>query len=91
LTPALSISESLHGLEHVDTARNALTLAYLYEKQGRYEEAKSLYMRACAIAERILGENHPSTRTFRANYAILLRAMGHEDEASALEQGKEPL
>ena len=37
LEQALSISEREHGLEHLDTARDSLTLAYLYDAQGKYQ------------------------------------------------------
>jgi hypothetical protein len=34
-------------------------LAALYDKQGQYEKAESLYKRAVAIWEKALGPDHP--------------------------------
>ncbi|MGB5632837.1 MAG: tetratricopeptide repeat protein [Waterburya sp.] len=42
-------------------------LALLYASQGRYPEAKPLLIQALEIAEAVLGENHPNTKTIRDN------------------------
>jgi hypothetical protein len=43
-------------------------LAALYESQGRYAEAEPLYARAAAGFRRVLGAEHPLTKTVEANY-----------------------
>ncbi len=71
-----------------DDPRLATTLnnlALVYDEQGRYAEAKSLYERALAIWETALGPEHPHVATGRANYAAFLRETGQTDEADNLE------
>ncbi|MFM6898051.1 MAG: tetratricopeptide repeat protein, partial [Microcystis panniformis] len=46
-------------------------LAGLYKYQGRYAEAEPLYVRAIAIYQERLGENHPDTQTVRQTFMIL--------------------
>lgn len=82
LEQALSISELEHGLEHLDTARDSGTLAYLYRAQGKYEQAEPLYERALAIYEQQVGPQHPTTQVIRRNYASLLHTMGRDEKAT---------
>jgi tetratricopeptide (TPR) repeat protein len=83
--------QSLHILGHVrepdhsDMAYPLNELANLYRDQGKYAEAEPLYQRALYIWEQALGPNHPYTQTVVRNYAMLLRKMGREAEASKLE------
>jgi len=74
------------GPDHPDTATSLNNLANLYWNQGKDEQAEPLYQRALSIDERTLGLQHPHTQTIRANYARLLRTMGHDAEATALDQ-----
>ena len=60
------------GQEHPEVASKIDNLANRYYSQGRYSEAEPLYVEALAIAEGVLGKNHPHTQTFRENYQILL-------------------
>ena len=46
-------------------------LAQLYETQGRYDEAESLYQRALATRERVLGPDHPRVALSLNNLARL--------------------
>ena len=57
---------------------------YLYE-HARYAEAEAFYQQSLRIREQALGSEHPFTREVVQNYAMLLRKMGREDEASELE------
>ena len=50
-------------------------LANLYSDQGKNEEAEPLYQRALAIKEKMLGPEHPHTKSTRQNYAALLEKM----------------
>jgi tetratricopeptide (TPR) repeat protein len=73
------------GPDHPDTATSLNNLAKLYGNQGKYEQAEPLYQRALSIDERALGPQHPTTQRIRANYTRLLRTMGHDAEAAALD------
>jgi tetratricopeptide (TPR) repeat protein len=83
---ALSIREQQLGPQHPNTAISVWWLAVLSEQQQHYEQAASLYQRALSIYEHTLGPQHPTTQRIRANYARLLRTMGHDAEAAALDQ-----
>jgi Tetratricopeptide repeat len=83
---ALAIRKQQLGPQHPDTANSVWWLAVLSEQQQQYEEAASLYQHTLAIDERALGPQHPTTQTIRASYARLLRTMGHDAEATALDQ-----
>jgi tetratricopeptide (TPR) repeat protein len=85
LERAYQMSEQEQGAEHLDTARDASTLAYLYRVQGEYEQAEPLLVRALVIYEQQLGPEHPLTQIIRGNYSALLRAMGRDEEATVLE------
>ncbi len=75
---ALHIWMQALGPDHREVAYPLHGLATLYKQQGKYAEAEPLYQRALAIYEQMLGPEHPSTRTFRENYAGLLRQMERE-------------
>ncbi len=60
------------GQDHPEVASKIDNLANRYYSEGRYEIAEPLYVEALDIAERVLGESHPHTQTFRENYQILL-------------------
>jgi tetratricopeptide (TPR) repeat protein len=86
LVPArLAIHEQQLGALHPNTAGSVWWLAVLSEQQQQYEQAASLYQRALEIDERTLGPQHPTTQAIRANYARLLRTMGRDAEATALD------
>lgn len=46
-------------------------LAGLYESQGKYSEAEPLYVRALAILEVSLGNDHPDTKIIRNSLQYL--------------------
>jgi tetratricopeptide (TPR) repeat protein len=83
---ALSIREQQLGPDHPLTAQSLNNLAELYYNQGKYELAEPLYQRALSIDEGALRPLHPTTQAIRANYAYLLRTMGRDAEAAALDQ-----
>ncbi len=70
---------------HTDVATSLNNLALLYQDQGRYADAEPLYKRALAIAENVLGPEHPNVAPSLENYAILLRATGRTAEADKKE------
>ncbi|MEO1428735.1 MAG: tetratricopeptide repeat protein [Cyanobacteria bacterium J06632_19] len=51
-------------------------LANLYSNQGKYDEAKPLFIQAVEIAERVLGESHPDTVTIRNNFEDFRKKQG---------------
>ena len=57
------------GPEHPYTAQSLDNLANLYAVQGKHEEAQTLFQRALAICEQVLGPTHPTTLVVRNNYA----------------------
>jgi tetratricopeptide (TPR) repeat protein len=88
---ALSICEQHLGPEHPLTAQGLHNLAVSYYEQGKYAEAEPLFKRALAIRTQVLKEGHPLTQSTRQWYALLLRKLGREQEATALEtQGQTP-
>ncbi len=60
---------------------NSLRIPWVYERQGKYEQAEPLYQHALSIREQIFGPHHPRTRIIRENFVSLLRAMGREEQA----------
>jgi tetratricopeptide (TPR) repeat protein len=73
---AVSISETLLGREHPDTAVSLNNLAVLLKEQGDLAGARPLYERALAIWEKILGPEHSDTATSLDNLAVLLEVQG---------------
>jgi len=63
-----------HCQEHIEGL--LLSLASLYQEQGKYADAEPLFKRALAICERALGPDHPHTQTVRRDYDGLLQEMG---------------
>ncbi|WP_071821871.1 MULTISPECIES: tetratricopeptide repeat protein [Microcystis] len=67
----LELRKRLLGENHPSVAISLNNLAKFYYYQGRYEEAKPLYLEALTIAEQALGENHPNTVKFRENLQMM--------------------
>ena len=47
------------GAEHPDTLSSMGNLARIYQAQGRYKEAESLFQSTVQISEKVLGYEHP--------------------------------
>ncbi|WP_139240833.1 tetratricopeptide repeat protein, partial [Geitlerinema sp. PCC 9228] len=60
---ALEMRKRLLGEPHPDVASSLNNLAFLYQSQGRYEEAEPLYRQALEMFKRLLGEQHPDVAT----------------------------
>jgi tetratricopeptide (TPR) repeat protein len=76
---ALAIDEANSGPEDLAVAIDLNNLGELLRVTNRPGEAEPLMRRALAIVEACLGTDHPTTRTTRANLAVLeedLRARG---------------
>ncbi len=56
----------------------------VYEAQGRYGQAESLYKRDLAISEKKLGPDHPEIATTLSNLAVLYGTQGRYVEAESL-------
>ncbi|MCA2641936.1 MULTISPECIES: tetratricopeptide repeat protein [unclassified Microcystis] len=59
--------EIFEGDNYPNITENLNNLAKLYQSQGRYAEAESLYLQALELRKRLLGENHPATVKIRKN------------------------
>jgi len=62
----------------------AIAIAELYQVQGKYSKAESLYKRALAIDEKSLGKDHPDVARDLNNLALLYYAEGRYAEAAPL-------
>ena len=59
-------------------------LGYLYESQGRYEEAEPLFLQALELGRWLLGEDHPDVASSLNNLAALYKSQGRYEEAEPL-------
>ena len=84
-TQALAIREQNLGIDHPRTASTYFDLARLYSAAERYEEAELFYRKALSIRERVLGPDHSAFTSTLQQYAIILRKLKREREASELE------
>lgn len=60
-------------------------LATLYAVQAKYEEAEPLFKKALAIFEKTSGPEHPHVAETLEHYTAMLRKIGREVEAAAME------
>ena len=60
--------------EHLSVATSLNNLASLHYNQEKYKAAEPLYLKALEIAEKILGNNHPTTITINENYQQLINS-----------------
>jgi hypothetical protein len=67
------------GSEHRSTLVSISNFALLLQAMGRLAEAEALAHEALATSRRVLGDEHPDTRTFSHNVAQLQRGHGHID------------
>jgi tetratricopeptide (TPR) repeat protein len=82
LNRAISLQTKFQQEEALAVSLN--NLAGLYSFQGRYSEAKSLYLRSLGIREQQLGANHSDTSTSLNNLAELHHSIGRYAEAETL-------
>ncbi|NJL10208.1 MAG: tetratricopeptide repeat protein [Calothrix sp. SM1_7_51] len=71
----------LYNLDYADSLH---CLAYLYNNQGKYDEAEPLYRQALDIYEQRLGSNHPRTNNCRQNLENLRSKMNSNNLWSAI-------
>jgi len=89
LTSAIAAWEKVAKLQEdlnsdIELATTLNNLALLYRLQGRYSEAKPLYLRSLSIVESQLGADHPYVATSLNNLAALYRLQGRYSEAEPL-------
>jgi tetratricopeptide (TPR) repeat protein len=85
LQRALQIGEQTFNPEHPLIADTLYHLARFHQLQKHTTEALSLYQQALTIREKALGPQHPKTNATRTAYTNLLRELGREEEAMAIE------
>jgi Flp pilus assembly protein TadD len=56
----------------------------VYCKQGRYEQAKTLYEQALLICEQKLDRQHPSTTSILINMGEFYLVQGNDNKAEVL-------
>ena len=71
----MNIRERQLGVEHPRTAYIYTKLAYLYYTEERFEEAKSLYLKAITIYKASLAFDHPTIVEIKERYSTLLLEM----------------
>jgi len=59
-------------------------MGFLYQELANYKKAEPLYLKALAIDEKVLGEEHPSTAATYNNLAGLYKSMGEYTKAEPL-------
>jgi hypothetical protein len=61
------------GKEHPDTLISVYCLAHSLAKQELYDEATTLYQRACDGYSVVLGDDHPTARACQRHYLEMLQ------------------
>jgi hypothetical protein len=74
-----------YDLAFAEAARLLHEIGYYLLDHARYAEAERYYQQALQIKQKVLPAEHPSTIKTLQSYAYLLRQMGRENEARALE------
>jgi hypothetical protein len=70
--------------EDIKFAASLNNLALLYKSQGRYNDAKPLYVQSLDITERQLGNDHPDVANSLNNLAGLYKSQGRYNDAEPL-------
>ena len=63
-----------------------MTLALIYQAQGRNAEAASIQEDVLAKQKRIMGDNHPHTLTSMHALAITYQAQGRNADAATIQE-----
>jgi hypothetical protein len=72
---SFSIREQQLGPDYPHVANSLNNLANLYDSQGRFTEAEPLLVKALALRQVMLGDQHPHTVGTRQSLAILRQMM----------------
>ncbi|CAM9752024.1 unnamed protein product [Ectocarpus sp. 6 AP-2014] len=79
-----SLGELESGEATEAVARSCSSVGFLFNVQGKYDDAESLYKRSLATQEKVLGQEHPDVGQSLNDLAGLLRAQGKYAEAEPL-------
>ena len=71
--------KQMSGEEHIDTLKDVLLLAQIYEKQDRWEEVERMVMHVMAKMKAIFGEDHHTTLVSMMTLARTSWALGRAD------------
>ena len=85
LEEALSKRQRIFHGDHPKVAESLFNLAMLREEQHRFGDAVPLYDQALAMNQRVYGVRHAAVAKTMERYAGMLRKMGREQQAGALE------
>jgi tetratricopeptide (TPR) repeat protein len=77
--------QSALGPNSIETARALNELAHLYFYQGKLQESSVYYKQALVSTEGAVGQDSPLLAACLQDYARVLRGLGQNSEASALE------
>jgi pentatricopeptide repeat protein len=72
------------GVDHLDTLASINNLAVTYGKQGRWDEAESLFVQVIETRKTKLGVDHPDTLTSMNNLAFAWKRLGRDKETLKL-------
>lgn len=78
------IYKVVSGPRHPNVAVCMHNLASLYHVQGKYGDAEEQYVAAMQLRKSVLGVEHPDTVSVTKSYADLLKTLGRDSEANAL-------
>ena len=81
LVLAAPTGAAAQGAADVDALNKQVVQLY---GQGKYKEAAAIAEKALALAERVLGHEHPDTLQSVNNLAVLYQAQGRYGEAEPL-------
>lgn len=81
----MKVAEKAFGINHPKFGASLNNLAELYQDQGKYAEAETLYKLALKTLEKALGPDHPVVATVLENVAECYKNMGSKDEVEILE------
>jgi len=85
LREAVAINRRLFGNQHPNLARSLGSLGRLHLAEGNVDAAEPLVREALAIFEKTLPPDHPHLLSTVRTYATVLRKLGRDAEAEALE------
>lgn len=77
-------SEEIFGANHRNTGTMINNLAWLYQAQGKFQEAETHFSRALKISKLHHGMDHPVSAMRLNNLAYVCQAQGKYDEAEPL-------
>ncbi len=81
---SLSISETLYGKNHTNTAASMHNMALVMNDLGQKEEALQLYKEVLAIRDSLFGKENAKTANTMNNMANVMNDLGQKEEALQL-------